>query len=301
MRGGLSETLQAGVGAKRLSMSRNAEVANSITLSGLGCRTRSRGFVRRRPESQNPGEASSMIDVPSPQPVVPSFDRSLLRDIEQTLPLKHFPKGQAIHNIGSESLVMLVPTEGRFLITRVSDEGKRLVTFAVHVGSAFVRLTEETSNGSSIEALAQEPSSAFMLSRSILKDLVASKPAFAWNVIELMSSWIDVIEGKLETQAYYPIQQRLAGLLSRLSASTDEVHLSHQRLAEGVGASREAVTRTLDGFRQEGLVQLSRTSITILDRERLQRFSSEHGASAPRAEVDQRSRTDVFGNSRLDA
>jgi hypothetical protein len=36
-------------------------------------------------------------------------------------------------------------------------------------------------------------------------------------------------------------------------------------LAEGVGASREAVTRALDVFQENGLVSLSRNSIKVLN------------------------------------
>jgi CRP-like cAMP-binding protein len=128
--------------------------------------------------------------------------------------------------------------------------------------------------GTEIEGEALEPSAVLSLGLEDLRQFVKAKPRLAWNLIETLSWHADFLEGKLELLAFRSVPERLATLLVRLTARRTEIQLSHQKLAEGIGASREAVTRALDAFRAQGLVELSRSSIRIVDADALVRLSA---------------------------
>ena len=52
------------------------------------------------------------------------------------------------------------------------------------------------------------------------------------------------------------------------------LHMTHDEIARHMGSAREVVSRMLKYFQQEGIVDLSRGCITLLDRQRLHTIAS---------------------------
>jgi CRP-like cAMP-binding protein len=73
--------------------------------------------------------------------------------------------------------------------------------------------------------------------------------------------------------AFKGIPARLAALLLNLAdeqASSAITGLTHQDLAETVGTYRETATQVLNDMKGQGLIEIGRKRIGILDRGRLQ-------------------------------
>ncbi len=51
---------------------------------------------------------------------------------------------------------------------------------------------------------------------------------------------------------------------------SDLIHITHQEIAAELGSSREVISRILEDFSAQGMVEVSRGRIKILDREALQ-------------------------------
>jgi CRP-like cAMP-binding protein len=205
--------------------------------------------------------------------VLTDEDREAFRRLAS---LRRFSKGESLDlSAEADGDAFVLVDSGRFLFTRNSDDGRRIVTIGVYPGEALLKLPTTVQATSTSQGEAQEPSTAFVLSAEALRSYMSTRPQFAWALVELMARQQNILELKLELQAFHGLPARVAALLLRLAARTPEIHLPHSRLAEGVGASREAVTRTLDSFRSQGLVVLSRTSITLVDPARLRAIADE--------------------------
>ena len=73
--------------------------------------------------------------------------------------------------------------------------------------------------------------------------------------------------------AFKGIPARLASLLLRVRVeqnSDDIKGLTHQDLAETVGTYRETATQVLNDLKVQGLIEIGRKHIVILDPQRLQ-------------------------------
>ena len=69
---------------------------------------------------------------------------------------------------------------------------------------------------------------------------------------------------------------RIATTLLRLSREGEEpVRLSHQDIAEMVGTYRETATRILNELRAEGMIELKRMHIVVLDADALDAVAEE--------------------------
>ena len=75
---------------------------------------------------------------------------------------------------------------------------------------------------------------------------------------------------------YKSVPARIAATLLRLSGDDGAaVRLSHQDIADMVGTYRETATRILNEMRSEGLVELKRMLIQIVDRNGLEELAEQ--------------------------
>ena len=75
----------------------------------------------------------------------------------------------------------------------------------------------------------------------------------------------------MEQIIWKSFDKRLADFLIQESAieNTPLLKITHEKIANHMGTAREVVTRMLRYFQNEGLVQLSRGTIEILDAHKL--------------------------------
>ena len=77
---------------------------------------------------------------------------------------------------------------------------------------------------------------------------------------------------------FMSLDRRLAIFLTdELSRTGDSrITLTHEQIARYIGSAREAVSRMLKYFANEGIVSLSRNSIQVLDKQRLRKSALQH-------------------------
>jgi CRP/FNR family transcriptional regulator, cyclic AMP receptor protein len=112
-----------------------------------------------------------------------------------------------------------------------------------------------------------------VMSRTDLERLILSKPQVALRILEITGKRLREAEERLESMAFKGIPARLASLLLRLAdeQGSNEVRgLTHQDLAESVGTYRETATQVLNDLKTQGLIEIGRKRIRILNQEELQ-------------------------------
>ena len=76
----------------------------------------------------------------------------------------------------------------------------------------------------------------------------------------------------MEQILFMSFDKRLARYL--FEQNSDTIKLTHEDIAKDVNSAREVVSRMLKYFQNEGIISLSRGSITILDRDKLKNIFS---------------------------
>lgn len=140
-----------------------------------------------------------------------------------------------------------------------------------------------TSEPRLLSAQTTAPSVLVAFSNEDLDRLIAAVPRFARNLIAALSfksRWMMSTSNELGTGQ---VPQRLARAILIQAEVHGEpapdggamlTHVSHQDLAELVGASRQWVTKALADLQDRGLIRLARRRIVVLDRPRLHQFAS---------------------------
>ncbi len=122
------------------------------------------------------------------------------------------------------------------------------------------------------DAVAAEACELFVLRRSDFLAYLEKDARVAVRVIELLCQRIRWVSDRMEETALLPFQVRLARRLMILVQDFGmEIHISQDRLANYVGVARETVNRQFQIWRRDGLLDLRRGRIIILDRDMLLR------------------------------
>jgi CRP-like cAMP-binding protein len=103
-------------------------------------------------------------------------------------------------------------------------------------------------------------------------EISSNEAMFGFGLMQAMGKRVVEAENRLEQMAYSTIAARLAALLLELEGDDPKgiVHATHQELADMLGTWRETISKTLQDFRQRGLVASGRRQLTLLDRRGLE-------------------------------
>jgi CRP-like cAMP-binding protein len=195
-----------------------------------------------------------------------------MEELNRITTMSTMPKGRVFYRPEEPGEVLFILKEGKVQLYRISPEGKKLVitTLGPHTLFGEMALLGTKMHNTFAEAI--EDCLICVMSRTDLERLILNKPQVALRILAVTGKRLRDAEERLENMAFKGIPARLASLLLRLSeeqASIDITGLTHQDLAESVGTYRETATQVLNDLKNDGLIEIGRKRITILDGERL--------------------------------
>jgi len=196
-----------------------------------------------------------------------------MEEIVRVTTLSSCRRGKILYMPEDTSEVLFLLKEGRVRLYRISPDGKKLVIATIGPGSIFGEMALIGQGMHNTFAEAIEACALLVMSRDDVERLLATKPMVALRIFEVLGRRLKDAESRLEEIAFKGIPARLASLLLQLAdaqGSDSITGLTHQDLGEQIGTYRETTTQTLNAFKAEGMVDIGRKRITILDRDRLQ-------------------------------
>jgi CRP-like cAMP-binding protein len=180
-------------------------------------------------------------------------------------------RGRTIYHQEDTAEGLFILKRGRVRLFRVAPGGKKLDLAVLEPGTFFgeMPLLGERMRNASAEAV--EDCTLCVMSQNDVERLILAKPRVALRMLQIMGRRLAAAEARLEDLAYKSVPGRLASLLLRLDREGDGVieGVTHQELADMVGAYRETVTKILDELQEAGAVELARKRIHVLRRDKL--------------------------------
>lgn len=195
-----------------------------------------------------------------------------MAELDRITTVSSVEKGRVFYRPEEIGEVLFILKQGRVQLYRISPEGKKLVIATLGPGSIFgeMALIGQQMHNTFAEAI--EDCQICVMSRTDLERLILNKPQVALRVLEITGRRLRAAEERLKDMAFKGIPARLASLLLRLAEEHGDVitGLTHQDLAESVGTYRETATQVLNDLKAQGIIDIGRKRITILNREALQ-------------------------------
>ena len=205
----------------------------------------------------------------------------------QRAPMQTVAAGAIFYSPEDASEVLFILKAGRVRIYRLSIDGKALTTAIIEAGTIFgeMAILGQGMHDSYAEALT--PCVLYLMSRDDVKHLLLADPRIALRITETLGRRLLEAERRLSDFAFKSLPQRIATLLVTLAEREPprvarwasgpnrmEVPFTHEQLAEMVGTHRETATKVLNDFREQGLVELKRGKVVLLNTNALRTMSS---------------------------
>jgi CRP/FNR family cyclic AMP-dependent transcriptional regulator len=199
-----------------------------------------------------------------------------IEEIDRATTLTSSRRGKILYMPEDTSEVLFLLKEGRIQLYRISPDGKKLVIATVGPGAIFGEMALIGQGMHNTFAEAIDDCVLLVMGRHDVERLLVTNPRVALRIFEALGRRLKEAEARLEEIAFKGIPARLASLLLQLADSTGGDTISgftHQDLGEQIGTYRETTTQTLNMFKAEGLIDIGRKRISILDREGLERIA----------------------------
>ena len=193
-----------------------------------------------------------------------------MEDLNRITTMSTVQKGKVFYRPEEPGEVLFILKEGRVQLYRISPEGKKLVITTLGEHTLFGEMALLGTKMHNTFAEAVEDCLICIMSRTDLERLILSRPQVALRILEITGKRLREAEERLESMAFKGIPARLASLLLRLSeeqASDEVTGMTHQDLAECVGTYRETATQVLNDLKSQGLIEIGRKRIQLLNKE----------------------------------
>ena len=186
-----------------------------------------------------------------------------------------YPKGKNIHD-GSECSGVLIVRSGSLRLYIMSDEGKDITLYRLHRGDMCMLSASCVLSAITFDVFvdAEEDSECCVVSGPAFAAVSERNPDIRIFALETAVSRFSDVMWVMQQILFMSMDKRLAIFLSdeAVRSGSDVIALTQGQIARYMGSAREVVSRMLKYFAGEGIVEVSRGGITILDKKRLRQL-----------------------------
>lgn len=201
-------------------------------------------------------------------------EQSLLKD---RMVRMDFSTGQSVHSGGDCSGLVIVK-RGQLRTYILSEGGREITLFRLFERDVCVLTSSCIMRNITFDiyAEAEKDSEVYLVPTEVFKQLDESNMAVKNFTGEIIASRLSDVMWVIEQVLFMSLDRRLANFMLELSSieGSMDLPITHEAIARNIGSAREAVTRMLKYFQNEGMVALSRGMVRLTDFKKLQRLAS---------------------------
>ncbi len=198
-----------------------------------------------------------------------------LQMIDAMAPMSTVKRGTMIITPEQNNNNLYLLKQGKVRLYKMNEEGKQLTLGLLGKGNIFGE-TETFSTGSgSAYVEAMDDALVCILGKQDFENLLTKRPQVALKLVNILTQRLRESEEMLENLAFRDVRYRLLYLLVKLAKRFGETQsdsgpflkldltLSHQELANMIGATRESVSVALSQLSKEDIVRTGRKEIAL--------------------------------------
>jgi CRP-like cAMP-binding protein len=192
---------------------------------------------------------------------------------------RHFGRNELIFSQGDRGDGLYIVADGHVRISRENANGDEVIITLHEPGEYFGELALFDEEPRSASATAEGTTSVLFLARSVFREFLEQHPAALFACLQVVVRQLRRCTDLVDELALMDVRSRLARRLlslengGMLGSADNSFRLTQQHLAQMTGATRESVNKHLNALVDEGVVQLWRGRIRILDREALEEYA----------------------------
>lgn len=189
-----------------------------------------------------------------------------LAQLEQVSSLRKYSKNSILLMEGDENSQLFVIQSGQVCVYTDDEDGRQLVLNYMGPGEYFGELSLIDNRPRSASVSVIEDSTLMSISRENFRAFMREHPQLYEPMMVELVNRIRELTGNVKDMALLDVYGRVAHTLERLcnSAADKSPKLTHQDIANMVGASREMVSRVMKELVMGGYIEVQQKHIRIL-------------------------------------
>ena len=188
----------------------------------------------------------------------------------------YFDKEQAVHN-NTECTGLYIVKSGRLRLYMLSEDGKEITLYRLSPGEVCMLSASCVLQSITFDVYidAEIPSECYMINAAAFHTISKKIPAVKIFALETAVSRFSDVMWILQQIVFMSMDKRLAIFLydEILSNGTDTITMTHDQIARHLGTAREVITRMLKHFAADGILNVTRKGIHIIDRTKLKQIT----------------------------
>ena len=196
--------------------------------------------------------------------------------VEQHTKTVRYSKGETIHNGGGECIGLLLVKSGTLRTYILSEEGREITLYRNYEGDVGILSASCVLKSITFEVFidAEEDSEVLIINAAAFARLMSGNIHVECYAYRQTAGSFSNVMWAMQQILFMSFDRRLALFLYEELKKTggDTVSLTHEQVAKYMGSAREVVSRMLKYFVSEGIAELSRGGIRIVDMKKLERL-----------------------------
>ena len=211
-----------------------------------------------------------------------SLESEAMKALNRIKHVSSFPEGAMVFLEGQSARGVYLVCQGRVKLLTANSEGKTLILKIGEPGEVLGLQSVVSGRPHELTVETLQPSQlAFIAREDLLVFLKQYGEACLHAAQHLSRDCQSAYELIRSIGLSHSVSERLARLVLQLSGTAGgngedrvKVALTHEEIAQLIGASRETVTRTLGDFKKHKLMEFKGATLFIRDRSALERMAS---------------------------
>lgn len=182
---------------------------------------------------------------------------------------KNYEAGSIILNENSHIRSIPIVTKGMMKVIRTEEDGREILLYYIKAGESCIMsflggMHNETSK---VKAEVEEDAEILFLPMDKVSLFIKEYPQWLDYIFRLYHKRFEELLEIVNAIAFKKVDERMLALLNRKAELTGNktLNITHEQLANELGTARVVVSRLLKQLEENGVVQLGRNKIVLVE------------------------------------
>jgi len=209
-------------------------------------------------------------------PILQQADDSLINELKREAQFMKIPAGHDVFVDGDRVDAIALLISGVVRVYKIGETGREITLYRFGLGQSCILSANAIMSQKSFPAIAtvEENAEAVMIPSDVFREWVNKYDLWRAFVFDLLSERLSTVMMIVDEVVFKRMDRRVASLLLNQAKVQNPMLVTHQEIAAELGSSREVISRILEDFSKDELIDSGRGTIEVLDFEGLKSRSA---------------------------
>jgi CRP/FNR family transcriptional regulator len=205
-------------------------------------------------------------------PILQRADASLINELKREAQFMKIPAGHDIFVDGDRVDEIAILLSGVVRVYKIGETGREITLYRFGLGQSCILSANAILSQKSFPAVAtvEEDAEAVMIPADVFRGWVNKYDLWREFVFDLLSERLSMVMAVVDEVVFKRMDRRVASWLLNQAKVQNPMRVTHQEIAAELGSSREVISRILEDFSREELIESGRGTTEVLDFEGLE-------------------------------